>query len=97
MFTTRDAIAFRGSVQHCAGASTRFSSSDILCIEGHIFWNELKKRGKNPEDYTTYNEDILYPKWSKEHYKGGIKEYERLERAIAIDEEAAISSASSRR
>ncbi|MBR5594140.1 MAG: N-acetylmuramidase family protein [Bacteroidaceae bacterium] len=65
-----------------------------ILFEGHIFWNELKKRGKNPEDYTTYNEDILYPKWSKEHYKGGIKEYERLERAIAIDEEAAISSAS---
>ena len=97
MFTTRDVKVFLGSVQYCVGVSTPQPSSDIPCIEGHIFWNELKKRGKNPEDYTTYNEDILYPKWSKEHYKGGIKEYERLERAIAIDEEAAISSASSRR
>lgn len=65
-----------------------------ILFEGHIFWSELKKRGKNPEDYIKGNEDILYPKWSKEHYKGGVKEYERLDRAIAIDEEAAISSAS---
>ena len=40
------------------------------------------------------NEDILYPKWDKSHYKGGIKEYDRLEKARAIHREAADSSAS---
>lgn len=66
----------------------------VILFEGHIFWNRLKKNGKNPEDYRPGNEDILYPKWTKEHYKGGIGEYRRLSRAIAIDESAAISSAS---
>ena len=65
-----------------------------ILFEGHIFWNQLKKKGKNPEDYLKGNEDILYPKWTKAHYQGGIKEYGRLERAMQIDEEAAISSAS---
>lgn len=65
-----------------------------ILFEGHIFWNQLKKAGKNPEDYVKGNEDILYPKWTKEHYKGGIKEYDRLEKAMKIDQEAAISSAS---
>ncbi|MDL2231791.1 N-acetylmuramidase family protein, partial [Porphyromonadaceae bacterium OttesenSCG-928-L07] len=40
------------------------------------------------------NEDILHPKWSKIHYKGGIQEYERLEKAKMIHEEAALASAS---
>nr|WP_262924348.1 N-acetylmuramidase domain-containing protein [Segatella copri] len=30
------------------------------------------------------NEDILYPKWTKTHYQGGLKEYDRLERARVI-------------
>jgi hypothetical protein len=65
-----------------------------ILFEGHIFWSQLKKKGVNPEDYLEGNEDILYPKWTKEHYCGGIKEYDRLEKAMMIDEEAAISSAS---
>ena len=65
-----------------------------ILFEGHIFWNELKKRKINPENYVTGNEDILYPKWTKEFYKRGIEEYDRLNRAIAIHEEAAACSAS---
>ncbi|WP_371413546.1 MULTISPECIES: N-acetylmuramidase domain-containing protein [Bacteroides] len=30
------------------------------------------------------NENILYPKWEKGHYKGGIGEYDRLEQARKI-------------
>ena len=65
-----------------------------ILFEGHIFWNQLKKNGKRPEDYLTGNGDILYPKWTKEHYKGGMGEYTRLNRAMEIDETAAICSAS---
>lgn len=65
-----------------------------ILFEGHIFWKELKKRGKNPEDFVVGNEDILYPKWTKDFYKGGIYEYSRLERAKRIDEVAALCSAS---
>ena len=61
-----------------------------ILFEGHIFWQHLK----NPEKYCAGNEDILYKKWTKEYYKGGLAEYERLERACRIDEKAALMSAS---
>lgn len=65
-----------------------------ILFEGHIFWSQLKKRGLNPADYVTSNETILYPKWSRQYYKGGIGEYDRLEQARKINREAADASAS---
>lgn len=65
-----------------------------ILFEGHIFWNQLKNRGIDPAKHQKGNEDILYPKWTKTHYQGGLKEYDRLERARAIHREAADSSAS---
>ena len=65
-----------------------------ILFEGHIFWTQLKKRGSNPEDYVKGNENILYPKWEKGRYKGGIGEYDRLEQARKINREAADASAS---
>lgn len=65
-----------------------------ILFEGHIFWSQLKKKGLNPEDYTSGNEDILYPKWTKKYYKQGMDEYERLKRAEEINREAALCSAS---
>lgn len=65
-----------------------------ILFERHIFWTQLKKRGSNPEDYVKGNENILYPKWEKGHYKGGIGEYDRLEQARKINREAADASAS---
>lgn len=66
----------------------------VILFEGHIFWRQLKNRGIDPAKYQNGNEDILYPKWTKNHYQGGLKEYGRLERARAIHREAADSSAS---
>ncbi len=40
------------------------------------------------------NEDILYEKWSREHYRGGAGEYDRLERAKAIHYQSAVMAAS---
>lgn len=65
-----------------------------ILFEGHIFWSQLKKKGLNPECYCAGNEDILYPKWEKIHYKGGLREYSRLEKAREINREAADASAS---
>jgi len=70
------------------------SGKPKILFEGHIFWNRLKVHGLNPPDFTTGNEDVLYPKWTKEFYKGGEKEYDRLNRAKAIHESAALESAS---
>ena len=78
------------------GGRGGFFASDkpAILFEGHIFWSQLKKMGLNPEDYQKGNEDILYPKWTKDHYKGGKGEYDRLERAMRINPEAAMNSAS---
>jgi hypothetical protein len=65
-----------------------------ILFEGHVFWKQLEKVGKNPQDYVAGNEDILYPKWDSSKYEGGLKEYDRLEKAKKIDEIAALKSAS---
>lgn len=65
-----------------------------ILFEGHVFWRQLKKHGKNPLKLRAGNEDILYPKWTRRHYAGGVKEHDRLERARAIHREAALESAS---
>lgn len=65
-----------------------------ILFEGHILGPQLKKKGMNPENYVKGNENILYPKWMKGYYKGGIAEYGRLEQARRIDIDAANASAS---
>ena len=66
----------------------------IILFEGHIFWNELKKRGINPEKYSDQYSDVLFPSWNKTSYVGGIAEYVRLEKASKIHKDAALCSAS---
>ena len=61
---------------------------------GHIFWQQLRTRGIDPHKVACGNEDILYPKWTKFHYKGGEAEYGRLFRARRISEDAANASTS---
>jgi methylmalonyl-CoA mutase cobalamin-binding subunit len=78
------------------GGRSGFLSNNkpVILFEGHIFWKQLQKRGIDPQKYVQGNEDILYPTWTKAFYKGGIAEYTRLDRAIAINREAALSSTS---
>lgn len=70
------------------------SGRPAILFEGHIFWSQLKKKGINPETYVKGNENILYPKWDKSHYKSGEAEYDRLNQARNINREAAEASAS---
>jgi hypothetical protein len=65
-----------------------------ILFEGHIFWKELKKQNINPTQYAAAHKDILYEKWTRQFYKGGVAEYDRLERAKLINNEAALKSAS---
>ena len=66
-----------------------------ILFEGHIFWKYLREDAHvNPADYVSGNEDIVYPEWTKSYYKGGMAEYDRLERAKAIHETAALKSTS---
>lgn len=65
-----------------------------ILFEGHIFWSQLKKNGLDPHKYAKGNEDILYEKWTKAYYKGGMAEYQRLSKAMTIHEKSAVCSAS---
>lgn len=65
-----------------------------ILFEGHIFWKRLKEYGLTPEQYINGNGDILYPTWVKTHYLGGLKEYDRLNKAMKIHSDAALESAS---
>jgi hypothetical protein len=65
-----------------------------ILFEGHIFWQQLKRVGIAPKRYVKGREDILYPKWDKTKYLGGVREYGRLHAACAINTEAAYRSTS---
>ena len=66
----------------------------VILFEGHIFWQQLRARGLNPQNYVKGNEDILYQRFDKTKYVGGVYEHDRLDRAIEINEDAALASAS---
>ena len=66
----------------------------VILFEGHIFWQQLRTRGINPQNYAKGNEDILYQKLDKTKYVGGVGEYDRLNSAIEINEDAALCSTS---
>jgi len=65
-----------------------------ILFEGHQFYRALKKQGIDPNTHMAGNADIIYRRWTKKHYKGGSAEYGRLARAVAINETAALESAS---
>lgn len=65
-----------------------------ILFEGHKLWQWLEKENMDPKLSVKGNEDILYQKWTKAHYKGGAREYERLEKARKLNPKAAVYSAS---
>lgn len=78
------------------GSAGAFLSNNMptILFEGHIFWKQLKNVGLTPENYVAQYSDVLYPKWDRTKYKGGLKEYDRLEKAKQINVSAALASAS---
>jgi len=70
------------------------SGKPKILFEGHVFWRRLKKHGLNPSELKASNEDVLYSKWTTKFYKGGEREYERLNKAKKIHKAAAMESAS---
>jgi hypothetical protein len=65
-----------------------------ILFEGHVFFRELSKRNINPKPYVPQHPDIVYPSWTKAHYRSGAGEWDRLETAIGIHRDAALCSAS---
>lgn len=65
-----------------------------ILFEPHVFWRELVKRGVDPTQYITGNEDILYQVWGSKPYGKVSEQHARLQRAAVINREAALCSAS---
>ncbi|WP_245503666.1 N-acetylmuramidase domain-containing protein [Aquabacterium lacunae] len=65
-----------------------------ILFEGHVFWQELAKAGLNPQTLSAAHPDIVYPRWTRSHYVGGLGEHARLARARQIHDSAALRSAS---
>lgn len=65
-------------------------------VEGHRAWKICVKRGMNPAAIAARGyHDVLYPKWTKKHYIGGIGEVQRMTRLIeAVGEEIALMATS---
>jgi len=59
-----------------------------ILFEAHIFGSLTKYK------YNDTHPNISSRKWNKSLYKGGIKEYDRLNEAMKLDKEAALKSAS---
>ena len=71
-----------------------------ILFEGHVFWRLLKEKQKSgkidfgPEKYANEHPDILYQKWTRKYYKGAARQYERMEKAMLIEHDSALMSAS---
>lgn len=65
-----------------------------ILFEGHVFWKELQERGIDTAPLYSKHPNIVFPRWDKSKYKGGAAEWERLNLAVSINEEAALCSAS---
>ena len=62
-----------------------------ILFEGHVFWKQLKNRGLNPAEFTNdVTKNVLYSSWTKKHYEGGKKEYDRLEKAAGMSDLSAV-------
>jgi len=76
------------------GAGFLPDGQPVILFEGHIFWKQLKARGLDPAALAPGHEDVLYPTWDKSKYLGGPAEHRRLQKAVGINREAALCSAS---
>lgn len=67
-----------------------------ILFEGHIFYKLLVQNRKDLKlsELMKKNPNIIYPKWDQKQYKGGLLEWDRLEKAAKIDPGLAYQSAS---
>lgn len=60
-----------------------------ILFEPHVFWKQLRIKGKTPKQT-----DICYPVWGSKPYGPENQQHTRLQRAVEIDRDAALKSAS---
>lgn len=77
-----------------SGSGFNADGSVKILFEPHVFWKQLKQRGIDPAQHKAGNEDILYMGWGEKPYGKYSAQWNRLNRARAINEDAALCSAS---
>jgi hypothetical protein len=65
-----------------------------ILFEGHVFWKQLEDKPQLRAKLAANHPSIVYPKWTKQFYKGGAAEYERFKIAELADDDAAKKSTS---
>lgn len=65
-----------------------------ILFEGQWFWWHLQQLNLKPEHLQHRFPTIVYPRWTRKHYVGGAREWDRLAVAQGIHETAALKSAS---
>lgn len=76
------------------GKGFLLSGRPKILFEGHQFWKALKRYNIKPENFVNQNNnDVLFKKWTKIHYKGGEREYDRLKKAENIGADKAFKDA----
>ena len=68
-----------------------------ILFEPHVFWKQLKSLGIDPASLVAKNptlSDILYPIWGSKPYGKMSAQHARLKRAVEINKDAALKSAS---
>lgn len=65
-----------------------------ILFEGQWFWHHLRVAGLRPDQLTHRYPTIVYPRWTRAHYLGGVREHERLRIAEGIHRHSARMSAS---
>jgi hypothetical protein len=76
-----------------SGSGFLASRRPVILFESYQFFKNLKLVGIDPYRYIQNNQDIITDKWVR-NYKGGEKEWQRLEKASKIHKAAAQMSAS---
>lgn len=65
-----------------------------ILFEGHKFYKHLSKNPALRDKACKERPDLCFKTWTKQHYKGGAAEWQRLDDAVQYDREAALKSAS---
>lgn len=84
------------AVDKVESGGTGFDKSGRLVIlfEPHIFYKELRKRGRNPDIFKKDYPSLLSQVWNPQLYGPSSTQWDKLQQAAKIDQEAAYRSAS---
>lgn len=78
------------------GAGFLANKKPVILFERHVFYREVAKlKGDaTAKEFQVRDPSICHPSWDKSVYLGGMREYERLDKAINFNKTAALKATS---